>query len=363
MSQLEEEAATMAEQATEHRRRYKEGTPKATLHKENKQAYTYIEKFDILTVGGREMLVLKQKPKDGNSVEDLCRVSNYETVFDDLKRLHVPDHTKRNTLHDKAKKAYGDSIPLHAAVAFGDTCPVCLRREKRKKPKAGSQPIVTEGFGNRGQIDLIDMQSMPDGPFKFICHYCDHGIKFGAAGALIQKTCRAVALFLFELFTLIGPPKTLQTDNGREFNQVALDGKARKVFLDEEFIDGVITELCMLWPNSSVVRGTPRHSESNGGIERRNLTLETRLGAMLNEYFTKHWSVMVKLVVWSMNTCLHRGIKDIPYRSLTGQNPSSGISSVVMDKELIDSLFTEAALMASLGCDSAENFTWKHNWG
>ena len=80
-------------------------------------------------------------------------------------------------------------------------------------------------------------------------------------------------------------------------------------------VDGVITELCMLWPNSSVVRGTPRHSEPNGGIKRRNLTFETRLGAMvLNEYFTKHWSVMVKLVVWCMNTCLHCGIKNIPYK-------------------------------------------------
>ena len=88
------------------------------------------------------------------------------------------------------------------------------------------------------------MQSMPDGPFKFICHYCDLGIKFGAAGALIQKTCRAVALFLFELFTLIGPPKTLQTDNGREFNQVALDGKAQKVFLDEEVTINLILYRC-----------------------------------------------------------------------------------------------------------------------
>ena len=78
------------------------------------------------------------------------------------------------------------------------------------------------------------MQSMPDGSFKFICHYSDHGIKFGAAGALIQKTCRAVALFLFDLFTLIGPPKTLQSENGREFSNVALEGKAQKVYLDEE---------------------------------------------------------------------------------------------------------------------------------
>ena len=103
----------------------------------------YIRKFDILTVGGREMLVFKQKPENGDSVDDLCWVSNYaETVFEDLQRLHVPDHTKWNTLHDKAKKAYGNSIPLYADIAFSDTCPVCLRREKWKKPKAGLQPIA-----------------------------------------------------------------------------------------------------------------------------------------------------------------------------------------------------------------------------
>ena len=42
---------------------------------------------------------------------------------------------------------------------------------------AGSQPILTKGFGRRGQVDLIDFQSMPDGDFKFLLNYQDHGIK------------------------------------------------------------------------------------------------------------------------------------------------------------------------------------------
>ena len=42
---------------------------------------------------------------------------------------------------------------------------------------AGHQPIITLGFGSRGQLDLIDMQSMPDGAFKWIMNYTDHGIK------------------------------------------------------------------------------------------------------------------------------------------------------------------------------------------
>ena len=49
-------------------------------------------------------------------------------------------------------------------------------------------------------------------------------------------------------------------------------------------MDAVITtELVMLWPTCGVTRGTPRHSESNGGIERRNRTFGKRLGSIMVE--------------------------------------------------------------------------------
>ena len=41
----------------------------------------------------------------------------------------------------------------------------------------GHQPILTSGFGTRGQIDLIDLQNAPDGEFKFLLTYIDHGTK------------------------------------------------------------------------------------------------------------------------------------------------------------------------------------------
>jgi hypothetical protein len=47
----------------------------------------------------------------------------------------------------------------------------------RKLPVAGIKNIVMEGFGVRGQVDLIDFQSMPDGAFKFLLNNIDHGIK------------------------------------------------------------------------------------------------------------------------------------------------------------------------------------------
>jgi hypothetical protein len=36
------------------------------------------------------------------------------------------------------------------------------------------KPLLSKDFNCRGQVDLVDMQSMPDGDFKFIMHYQDH---------------------------------------------------------------------------------------------------------------------------------------------------------------------------------------------
>ena len=93
-------------------------------------------------------------------------------------------------------------------------------------------PIVTNGFGVRGQVDLIDLQSMPKGKFNFLLNYVDHGIKLCVVKPLHRKTAKAVAYALYDTFTLIGCPQILQTDNGREFKNKSLVN-AKKVILDK----------------------------------------------------------------------------------------------------------------------------------
>jgi hypothetical protein len=76
-------------------------------------------------------------------------------------------------------------------------------------PVAGLQPIVTFGFGTQGQIDLIDFQSMPDGSFRFLLTYIDHGVKFLFCIPIVQKTASSIAIALLQIFTMIGPPMIL----------------------------------------------------------------------------------------------------------------------------------------------------------
>ena len=71
---------------------------------------------------------------------------------------------------------------------------------------AGIKNIVTEGFGVRGQVDLIDFQSMPDGEFKFLLNYIDHGIKKLTSVPLVAKHASSMAFALLGIFTEQGPP-------------------------------------------------------------------------------------------------------------------------------------------------------------
>ena len=145
---------------------------------------------------------------------------------------------------------------------------------------AGIKNIVTEGFGVRGQVDLIDFQSMPDGLFKYLLNYLDHGVKKLTSIPLTSKQASSVAFALLTIFTKQGPPSILQSNNGGEFSDHAHNYVGRCMVLDDEFIDLVIRKVKNLWPECMMVRGSPRHSESNGGIERVNQTVQRKLGGV-----------------------------------------------------------------------------------
>ncbi|CAF1159497.1 unnamed protein product, partial [Brachionus calyciflorus] len=84
------------------------------------------------------------------------------------------------------------------------------------------------GFNERMQIDLIDFRTLPD-CWILNCH--DHFTKYCFLIALKNKTAIEVAKGLINVFCIIGAPRILQSDNGKEFR------------------NGVIEALKLLWPN------------------------------------------------------------------------------------------------------------------
>jgi len=117
---------------------------------------------------------------------------------------------------------------------------------KKKTPKRGLvvHPVLSHYMNSRCQVDLIDMQSEPNGYYRFIKNYYVYLTKFTMLCPLKSKTPEEVAYQLMDIFCMFGAPFILQSDNGREFE------------------NKIILNLADMWPGMKLVLGKPRHSQS-----------------------------------------------------------------------------------------------------
>ena len=113
-----------------------------------------------------------------------------------------------------------------------------------------------------------------------------------------------------------------------------------------------------LWPAYRMVRGSPRQSSTNGGVERLNRTIEHKLGHWMRANNTTRWSIGCKIVTWRYNTQIHTTIgKKSPYHITFGQIPRCGISNLPLSTELLENFATEEQLASLLHNRDLENLT------
>ncbi|KAJ1530223.1 hypothetical protein ONE63_005150 [Megalurothrips usitatus] len=196
-------------------------------------------------------------------------------------------------------------------------CDVCLTKYQAKKRGVTVRPLVFSQLNDRVQIDLIDFQSRPDGDFKFILNYQDHVTKFVVLRPLKQKTAAEVA----HLFTWLGCPSVLQSDNGREF------------------CNSIINSLRELYPDLKIVHGSPRHSQSQGSVENANKQVQRILETELLERRTTRWVTLLPFVQLKENTAYHEAIKMSPYEAVFGRSMKTGLGST-LPPTLVPSLGT-----------------------
>ena len=103
---------------------------------------------------------------------------------------------------------------------------------------------------------------------------------------IVAKRASCVTHALMDIFTIIGPPKILQSNNRKEFSIMDRNSSDLDSPLDDQFLDDVIRNIKHLWPEVWMVWGSPQHPESNSGIERTHLTIENKLGTFMKENFT-----------------------------------------------------------------------------
>ncbi|XP_047497850.1 KRAB-A domain-containing protein 2-like [Penaeus chinensis] len=260
-----------------------------------------------------------------------------EDTYDIIKRAHfATGHGRRDKMKRNLREKYVN-ITKESLELFKSYCITC--QEKRKRNKTAGvvlKPPLSSEFISRGQVDFVDVKSLPQAQFKWIMVYQSHLTKSVILRALASKRAAEVAFQLLDIFLLFGAPVILQSDNGSEFT-----AKVR-------------SELKELWPRLILVHEKPRHPQSQGSVERASGDVKDMLHAWMTDNKTQDWSAGLRFVQHQTNSAHHPGIKGTPFKALFGTDPRVGLASSRLPLEALERLQSEDDLFAPFACPSED---------
>lgn len=173
-----------------------------------------------------------------------------------------------------------------------------------------TKPLQASNFLWHVELDLIDFRNLTCSCGKnhnWLLHVTDHFSKYSWLFPLSHKTADEVLEAVTQLFWQIGFPKTLHTDNGKEFkNKHMID------FCNEHQIE--------------LVHGAPRTPQTQGLVERNNRTLKENLANILKEkqVSLNTWCNHVGEAAYKRNITKHRAVSRTPYELVFGILPHEG---------------------------------------
>ena len=103
-----------------------------------------------------------------------------------------------------------------------------------------------------------------------------------------------------------------------------------------------------------MVRGKPRHPQSQGSVERANGDIKDMLIAWMGDNSTADWSTGIKFVQFQKNCSLHSGIKRAPYRAMFGCDVKVGLNSSSLPTEVTKCTQSEDDLLSALATPHPE---------
>lgn len=279
-----------------------------------------LHRFGVLSIGNVKKLISR-------SEETVKHYLTVDELYDVIDAAHVAvGHGGRDRLLAETSKKFAN-ITKQMIILYLSMCETCQQKKTKKKRGLVSKPILHSEMNSRCQVDLIDFQSQPDEKFKFIMVYQDHLTKFLLLRPLESKRAEEVAYHLNDIFLTFGAPCILQSDNGREF------------------VNKVITELTSLWSELKIVHGKPRHSQSQGSVERANQDVENMIAVWLKDNNSTKWSEGLRYVQFMKNRALHSGIKQSPYKAMFGIEPRVGLKTTSLPAESIENINDEEDLL------------------
>lgn len=93
-----------------------------------------------------------------------------------------------------------------------------------------------------------------------------------------------------------------------------------------------------------MVHGKPRHSQSQGSVERANQDVRDSLVAWMSDNQCQNWAKGLRIIQSTKNRSFHTGIKRTPYEAMFGSPQKNGLLDTCLDTSVINTIKTEEQL-------------------
>ena len=268
-------------------------------------SFESISKRDIATIKRKQWTLQQGKIQDKNGRLVIPKRDLFKTLTDAHSAIA---HRGRDKTEHYVRERYS-GINQEVTELFVSLC--ILHQSQRsvtsymKKPVV--KPIAADGFLMHVEIDLTDFRNLPcscSPSHNWVLHINDHYSKYSWLIPLMSKTCEQVVQALQNVFFMFGFPKTLHSDNGKEFT-----GKRMREFCKSNSI--------------SQVHGAPRTPTTQGLVERGNRTFKENISNILREKKAElnSWCSVLGEAAYKKNIAVHAATKEIPYVVVFGIKP------------------------------------------
>ncbi|XP_026116332.1 uncharacterized protein LOC113094960 [Carassius auratus] len=185
---------------------------------------------------------------------------------------------------------------------FCQSCPTCQRTSPRQPPPSPlvPLPIIEVPFSRIG-MDLVGPLPKSARGHEHILVILDYATRYPEAVPLRKATSKAIARELFMLFSRVGIPQEILTDQGTPF------------------MSQLMAELCQLLKVKQL-RTSVYHPQTDGLVERFNQTLKQMLRRVVAED-GRDWDLMLPYVLFGIREVPQASTGFTPFELLFGRQP------------------------------------------
>ncbi|XP_028176907.1 melanoma-associated antigen C1-like [Ostrinia furnacalis] len=261
-------------------------------HRRNPIRYWHL-RYDVIKIAEKDVLIMKKTSPDCPVVQVMPMEDYYDVLLD----IHTEFGHCNSAKFQDIIRTKNLIITKKAVDVFVSLCPIC-----------DSQ--LSGNYNISGCIGIIDMQSVPDGQFKWIIYYQDQATKFIHVRPLCSKEGSEVAFELLKIFLDFGMPYILQSDNELDPTKV-------------------VEELIKLWPECKKINGVPLPLQTQRSEDSISQEIENLIWAWMRDNITSEWVTGCFFVQYNKNTLFDSKLKRTPFQAtFRSEQNCSGISLI-----------------------------------